>query len=342
MAMAEDSERTEKQECNFFDQYWPGSAMSTGIPSTAPSLDLEAEIAAEDRAAKQAKTDEQKGGRGGKGWTSNYSGKRRDREQQQSRGWGSKWNNWDEEAPEAMGKKDKDVKALQDEVAKLKDSIFALQRMALRQEDFSNCIKSEIAWVMFIKLDMKASIVPCLYTMQQCWREMKASHPEKLKAPMRVDLVKAMFKEFGSRLALLPQNEEQLETLVKMGWLNKEPLTWNYLQWNPEVERLCRIPDAEPVAFERVAAIAGAMQQLADQGGVIKRFHPSREMEEKMGGKVLTFSLQISILGEAANSIREHMDLLSGLAATQLLGLSMRRERPGRSALANVIQKQIG
>ena len=83
------------------------------------------------------------------------------------------------------------------------------------------------------------------------------------------------------------------------------------------------------------------MQQLASTAGAITRFHPSREMEERMGGKVLTFSLQISILGEAAKSIREHLDLLSGLAATQMIGANMRRERPGRSALANLIQKQI-
>ena len=57
-----------------------------------------------------------------------------------------------------------------------------------------------------------------------------------------------------------------------------------------------------------------------------------------MGGRILTFSLQITIHGQEAAD----MDLLSQLAATQLLGLSMRRERPNRSALPNQIQRQIG
>ena len=64
-------------------------------------------------------------------------------------------------------------------------------------------------------------------------------------------------------------------------------------------------------------------------------------MEEKMGGKILTFSIQIGIHGDAARDIRAHLDCLSQLAATQVIGLSMRRERPGRSALANQIQRQI-
>ena len=350
MAMADTAhaeEQMEALEVDFFDKYWPGAALSMGGDSTvAPSEDLSPEAAAATRAAKQAKTNEQKGAgaRGGKGWGPQPMGKRRDRDQGYgSRGWDTRsWSGWGTENTEEQGgSKDKTIKALRKEIDRLKDHVFALQRMALRQEDFSSCIKADLAWVMFMKLDMKASVVPCLYAMQQNWREIKANHPEKLSAPMRVDLVKALFKEFGNRLTLILQSDEQMASLVKLGWMNKEPLSWNYVQWNPDVERLCRIPDKEPIAFERVVAIAGAMQQLACTAGAITRFHPSREMEERMGGKVLTFSLQISILGEAAKSIREHLDLLSGLAATQMIGANMRRERPGRSALANLIQKQI-
>ena len=171
-------------------------------------------------------------------------GKRRDRDQGYgSRGWDTRsWSGWGTENTEEQGgSKDKTIKALREEIDRLKDHVFALQRMALRQEDFSSCIKADLAWVMFMKLDMKASVVPCLYAMQQNWREIKANHPEKLSAPMRVDLVKALFKEFGNRLTLILQSDEQMASLVKLGWMNKEPLSWNYVQWNPDVERLCRV-----------------------------------------------------------------------------------------------------
>ena len=71
------------------------------------------------------------------------------------------------------------------------------------------------------------------------------------------------------------------------------------------------------------------------------RFHPSRPLEKSMGGKNLTFTLQMSLFGDASGSIKEHLELLSGLAATQLIGLYLRRERPGRSNLANLVQKYI-
>ena len=233
------------------------------------------------------------------------------------------------------------VKALKEEIQQLKESVFALQKAVLRHEDFGNCLQAELTWVMFLRLDMKASVLPSLFQMQQKWRELKESSPEKLTAPMRVDLVKALFKEFGSRLSMLPQQEAQMETLIKLGWLSKEPLMWHYACWDADHERLRPDDAKEPVAHEKVAALVGSIQQLAEQPGAVTRFHPSREIVEKMGGKNLTMSLQTSIHGAPASTMREHLAFLSGLSVTQLVGMGVRQERPGRSALANLIQKHI-
>ena len=162
----------------------------------------------------------------------------------------------------------------------LKESVFALQKMAPRHEDFGNCLKAELSWVMFMKVDMKTSVVPCLYNMQQKWRELKEKNPEQLKAPMRVDLVRALFKEFSSRLSLLARQDEQMQDV--MGWLQKDPLRWMYMQWDSESERLQPIPNRDPVPFEKVAAVAAAMQQLAESGA-ITRFHPSRDLRKRWG-----------------------------------------------------------
>ena len=81
-------------------------------------------------------------------------------------------------------------------------------------------------------------------------------------------------------------------------------------------ERL--VPDAtkEAVGFEKLSAILLALQQLVAIPGTIMRFHPSRPMEETMGGKNLTFCLQLCVLGDSAKQVREHLAVLTGLSAT--------------------------
>ena len=177
--------------------------------------------------------------------------------------------------------------------------------------------------------------------MQQEWRKLKEQSPDKLTSTMRVALVKTMFREFGKRLEMLPKQDEQLQLMRKLGWMQADALTWHYVKWDPTAERLVPIQDKPGVTLEQVAAVTASIQQLADSEDAIMRFHPSRPLEKSMGGKNLTFTLQMSLFGDESGSIKEHLELLSGLAATQLIGLNLRRERPGRSNLANLIQKYI-
>ncbi|CAE7413734.1 unnamed protein product, partial [Symbiodinium microadriaticum] len=344
-------EGDKETDAGFFDKYWPSVQAAQSGQAHQMEEDKSDDTNREDaaRAAKSARFAETKGtpgkgsGSGRQGeWQGARSGFGKNRAKD-SANWNSgsrgswedpDWNQW------GNNLNDSEIKALRKEVKKLKEEMFALQKMTLRHEDFGNCIKSELSWVMFLRLDMKASIVPSLYTMQQKWREMKENTPELLTAPMRVDLVKAMFKEFAARLEALSQQAEQMEILSNLGWLKKDPMAWSYVRWDPENERLKADPDKEPVPHAQVAAIAAAIQLLT-AADVVTRFHPSREITKQMGGKNLTMSLQTAIHGDAALQIRQHLQTLSGLSATQLLGMSVRQERPGRSALAELIQRQI-
>ncbi|CAE7854043.1 unnamed protein product, partial [Symbiodinium necroappetens] len=175
-----DKEMEPRMEAHFFDKYWPSvqAAQSDQVRQVEAEEDADANKAAEARAAKSARFGPNKG-TPGKG--SSY-GQSKDPD----------WNSWGNDLQD-----NSEIKTLRKEVKKLKEEMFALQKMALRHEDFGNCIKSELSWVMFLRLDMKASVVPSLYNMQQRWRELKESHPDQLTAPMRIDLVKSMFKEFS-------------------------------------------------------------------------------------------------------------------------------------------------
>lgn len=346
-----DTPMPEAKENSFFDKYWPALADVQdlgGENTTAPpsSQDDEASVNDEHRAAKQARktVNPEKAGQGkGSGQeTSRGNGgpKRRDRDHhgQSNRSWGrSKWDNWGSSGQSETSRE----KALEEEISSLKQCVFAMQKLALRHEDFLCCLRAEVSWVLFLRVDMRASIVPPLYTMQQEWRKLKEQSPDKLTSIMRVALVKTMFREFGKRLEMLPKQDEQLQLMRKLGWMQADALTWHYVKWDPTAERLVPIQDKPGVTLEQVAAVTASIQQLADSEDAIMRFHPSRPLEKSMGGKNLTFTLQMSLFGDESGSIKEHLELLSGLAATQLIGLNLRRERPGRSNLANLIQKYI-
>ena len=74
---------------------------------------------------------------------------------------------------------------------------------------------------------------------------------------------------------------------------------------------------------------------------MVSRFHPSRPIEEEMRGKSIAFTLQLAMMSDEARTLRTYLNELSGLAAMQLLAMTMRPEKPGRSALANLIQRAI-
>ena len=242
------------------------------------------------------------------------------------------WSAWD-------SAKESD-QSLEEEVKFLRDCVYALQRMVLHTEDFMSCLRSELSWAMFFRLDMKATVVPALFEMQQHWRDLKAQSPETLTGPMRMALVTQLFKELGTRLEKFHEQEELVQTVKNMGWYNLTDRTWYYVKWDADNERLTRDETKDPVGFERLAAIFASIQQLAVVPDTVMRCHPSRPLEETMGGRSVTFALQLCILGDSSKQFREHLKILTRLAVTQLVGTGLRPERPNRSTLATMIQKQ--
>ena len=158
---------------------------------------------------------------------------------------------------------------------------------------------------------------------------------------MRSCLLSCMFRELGARIEALTKDADQQNRLVKLGWLGASPIEWRYVKWDPSAGQLKPDTSKNPVSYEKAAAVAASLQHMAHSTGVFTRFHPTRPLEPEMRGKNLVFQIQIALLGPDAAQVRVHLDTLSGLAVTQLLAVAIRRERGGRSELANLIQKMI-
>ncbi|CAE7246799.1 unnamed protein product [Symbiodinium sp. CCMP2592] len=163
----------EKMENELFMNYWPAGAeqVSTAAPSEAATDD-------QGRDTKAAKL--------GTGQKANNVA--RARWGRTKRAFGNAWDSsgaWDR-----SGNGDNKINAaLKEEIKELKNSIFQIQRLALRHEDFLGALRPETTYVLFCRIGVPASVVPSLFKAQAAWREMKASDPASLDRPMRVSLL---------------------------------------------------------------------------------------------------------------------------------------------------------
>ncbi|CAE7366457.1 unnamed protein product [Symbiodinium sp. CCMP2592] len=316
------------EEEGFFDQFFPyGSGGAQDGKSTAPTSTAEEE---EPRKwQRKGETGRFAGpGKGSRGqWARDNNYWKRGRE---PAGWHTN---------EAAANKDRDEMEL--EIKELRDHIFQLQRLALRQEDLIAAIRPEMIFVIFARIDVGASIVPSIYKAQAAWRELKESDPSAIHAPMRVDLLRCLFTELKTRLKNLTQDAQQQQNLVQMGWLKADPVSWHYIRWDQQTQKHKIDDTKEPLKYEKVAEIVEGVLYLVQKIGVVSRFHPSRPVEEEMRGKSIAFTLQLAMMSDKARTLRQYLTDLSGLAAMQLLATTMRPEKPGRSALANLIQRAM-
>ena len=163
--------------------------------------------------------------------------------------------------------------------------MFQLQRLVLRQEDLIASIKPEMCFVIFARVDVGASVIPAIYSAQASWRELKENNPDAIKAPMRVDLLRCLFKELKSRLTALTQDAEQQQNLVSVGWMTAEPVKWRYIRWDSESGRHKADETKDPSHLGRSWPPLKPSSLWCKKAGVVSRFHPSRPVEQEMKGK---------------------------------------------------------
>ena len=329
-AMEEDA--VSKFEDDMFKNYFPAGMEAA---STAPSSEAGTGEGREPKAAKL-----------GAGQKGQNRGKGSQKEEDPWAGWGrpkrSYGDSWQQSSWEGQDSNDRRSRAdLMEEIKELKSSMFQLQRLALRHEDYLGALRPETSYAIFCRIGAPSSIVPAVFKAQQAWREQKETDPDSLDKPMRVNLLTCVFREFSARLKNFGQQERTQDSMKKLGWISDAPIKWNYLKWDPKVERLKHDTKREGLPFEQGVAVVEAILVLVQKTGPVTRFHPSRTVEEEMRGSNVTFSMQLALYGEEAHQLRQHMALLSGSSITQLMAMAWRPERPGRSNVANLVQKTM-
>ena len=318
----------QKEEEAFFDKYFPygGNAQAD---SAAPATKLEDD----DRVTKWRKREDLghkgEGRRDSRGKGGRYP--KRDREPSQSR-WGSRrgedWRPSRHSSDEA-------------ELEEIRSCLAQLQRLTLRHEDAISIVASEHSYVLFLRANSACSVVPAMYNAQRAWRDLKQRSPNELSKPMRCSLLACLFKEMVARLANIEAHHESFAILCEKKWVDKSAGAWCYLMW--DAERKCLLPDDQrkPMKFDDVTSLVESITTMVASPGLVVRFHPTRPITESMKGDSLTCVLQVSMRDSQAALLHEKLMQLAGLAATQLVGMNLRRDRAGRSVLAQSVAKAI-
>ena len=85
-----------------------------------------------------------------------------------------------------------------------------------------------------------------------------------------------------------------------------------------------------------------ALRTLTSEAGLVQRFHPTRPLVNEMAGENLTFVLQVALRAPRTEELHSALEKLSGLSVTQLIGVNIRKDRMGRSTLAQAVSKSLG
>ncbi|CAE7590378.1 Pol [Symbiodinium sp. CCMP2456] len=234
------------------------------------------------------------------------------------------------------------------EVQELRQSMQQVQRLLLRHEDDLNIIKADHSFMIFMRVKGACSIVQSVFSAQEEWRTIKSKDPSSLKRPMRVALLCCIFKELGERLTGLksPEQSEALDSLKTLKWLvptdNVEDPSWAYLEWNATAQRLEPDGNRAGLGYVKTIAVIQAVLQLVSYERVVTSFHPTRDLVANMTGESVPFKMMLNSRSQEASVLHGYLKELSGCAALQLIGATLRPERPQRSGAAQAIAKQLG
>ena len=249
-------------------------------------------------------------------------------------GQGSSWGSgfgWNEQGWGRQGREEDDVTAM------LRAKVELLVKLVLRHEDSINIWRAECSFVLFVKTGVPGSLVPALFAAKDEWQRIKTAKPETVKSPMRCVLLSCLVRELHNRLQILQKDTARRESMAKLGWIRDD--MFQRLRWNATSKKVEIDAEGTPIAYDAVLELLTSVMTRTNTIEAVMRFHPTRPMAESMPVGTLAFMLQFGLQHESGAQLYHDFAKLCHCGATMVAGIEMRKERIGRSALANLLSK---
>ena len=114
-----------------------------------------------------------------------------------------------------------------------------------------------------------------------------------------------------------------------------------YKKWNAAHRALENIPDRTPLTLKEVLTLLNEAIILVTQEGVLVSYHANRRLQQEMAGPTVTFSLVLGLREPKAFRMWSLLETLQSNASLMLVATTLRREKRGRSQLAQSVAQEI-
>ncbi|CAE7522252.1 unnamed protein product, partial [Symbiodinium necroappetens] len=216
----------------------------------------------------------------------------------------------------------------------------ALTKMALRHEDELSRVRPDSNFMMFIDVEGDHSVLPVLQQTAANWQE--AFSAGTVTTSLRIMLFVGMMQQLQARLQdLMLQNQEQMDRLMAVGWLQQGATAlnpvWPYYRWDAATKSQV-ISEQAPLTHDQVLHCVDALLKTACNPLVLLRFRAAKEMEEPES-EVVPFLVSVSLRGQQAQDCFTALTTLSHNGVLKPPGLRLRPERLRKGPMAEAVEE---
>ncbi|CAE7374797.1 unnamed protein product [Symbiodinium microadriaticum] len=162
--------------------------------------------------------------------------------------------------------------------------------------------------------------------------------------PLRIVMLSTLLDVMIER-AQAAVEPTRLEASAQAGLIlnhGDEPF-WPFLRWNParRVEEIVSSEEARPLEHSRLMRKLNQIRDTINPENIL-RCHGYHSISENMTGDTWRLLLEIETVGEEAQNLHAWLRRMINCTAWKLIGGRFRRERLGRSPLANRLAELLG
>ncbi|CAE7314488.1 unnamed protein product, partial [Symbiodinium sp. CCMP2592] len=213
-------------------------------------------------------------------------------------------------------------------------------QLLLRHADALNSIEQSTTWILFQGTAPPLTVVDAQAIIAEEWNRLKTSNPSAITEPLRVVLWQTWASEFIKRLQTLDTDPNQRNEAIRLQILT-EPDCFKYVRWDPSQKRLIPQDTLAPLTAKEILDMLRETIVLCKEDGVLINYHPMRRLTQKMAGAAITFSMHLGLREARAYRFWTIMEALAGNASLQLVATTIRRDRRGRSPLAQALEAEL-
>ncbi|CAE7353220.1 secG [Symbiodinium sp. CCMP2592] len=218
--------------------------------------------------------------------------------------------------------------------------VLQIAQLVLRHADAINALEQSTTWIMFQGTAPPLTAVDLQAAIATEWHQLKDNNPSAVTQPLRVILWQTWASELVKRLQLLTTDQERRQEAVKLQILS-EPDCFKYVKWNSTQRRLEPIESIAPLTLSEIVGMLQETIVLCKEDGVLINFHPMRRLTPQMAGSAVSFSLHLGLRESRAYRFWTIIETLAGNSSLQLVATTIRRDKRGRSPLAQAIEKEL-